>query len=90
MDDLPQLPPLIYDDDEAGEEVVAEEEDGYQLIGQLRRENEALKAQLAAFERKFIELQGAGAKGPAEGADGIVMLNVGGKHFSSLRSTLCR
>lgn len=58
-------------------------------MGQLRRENAALKAQLEAFERKFVELQG-GAVAATEGADDIIMLNVGGKHFSSLRSTLCR
>lgn len=72
-----------------GDEV--EDEAGYQLIGRLRRENEALKAQLKAFERKFIELkQGTGDLPPTDGKDDIVMLNVGGQYFSSLRSTLCR
>jgi hypothetical protein len=86
------LPPLTRGSDDEGDgdgDFEVAYEGGYQLVGQLRRENAALKAQLEAFERKFVELQG-GAVASTEGADDIIMLNVGGKHFSSLRSTLCR
>jgi hypothetical protein len=70
--------------------IVDDEEDGsYQLVSQLRRENAALKAQLEAFERKFIELQ-KGRAGEEKIEDDIIMLNVGGKYFSILRSTLRR
>ena len=90
---MDELPPLTRGSDDEGDgedgDLVADE-GGYQLVGQLRRENAALKAQLEAFERKFVELQGGAVSATEEGADDIIMLNVGGKHFSSLRSTLCR
>ena len=89
MDELPPLTRGSDDEGDGEDEDLVADEGGYQLVGQLRRENAALKAQLEAFERKFVELQ-EGAVAATEGADDIIMLNVGGKHFSSLRSTLCR
>jgi len=79
--------------EEGEEEAPVEEHDVYHLVYQLRKENAALRLELEAFERKILELQGQAKQKPdtdSRNQEQLILLNVGGKYFSTLRSTLCR